>query len=103
MTNDETKIKVLDITIHSESQHTYTDDLMKVIVRCKKVNIRSAKGNTFEHLYEIDFFKEGNVFDFEDNDFGLELSGSSMKSLLTALLQEPSLRALIQDYLKDNP
>lgn len=103
MTDDENKITVLDIDVHSETQHTYSNNSMKVIVRCKKANVRSVKGNTFEHLYEIDFLKKSNVYDFEDNDFGLQLSGESMKSLLTAFLQEPSIRALIQDYLKNNP
>jgi len=99
----EDKIAVLNVDVHEETQHTLTTDLLKIIIRCKKANIRSTRGDTYEHIYEIDFHKERNVFDFEDNDFGLELSGTSMKSLLEACLQEPSLRALIQNYLTDNP
>jgi len=103
MTADENKIQISHTDIHEETQHTVTNDLLEIVVRCQKVNLRSTKGNTYERIYEIDFLKKRNVFDFEDDDFALKLSSASMESLLSAFMQEPTIRTIIQNYLKDHP
>lgn len=96
-------MQVSSIDIHEQVQHSVTNEHTTIVVKCKKVNIASTNGNMFTHIYEIDFSKTRGVYDFEDNDFSLEMSGQTIKQFLKALMLEPSLREIILDHVKDNP
>lgn len=97
------KTKPTAIDIKDQTQHSRQSDWLTSVVRKKVCLIGSNRGNQYTHVYEIDFHKKKNTFDFEDSEFCLEMTGATIKDFLETLMLEPSLREIILDYVKDNP
>jgi hypothetical protein len=97
------KIKPTAINVTSQTQHSRLSERLTAVVKKKVCTILSGRGLELKHVYEIDFHKQQDVFDFEDSDFCLEMTGQTIKDFLETLMLEPSLREIILDYVKDNP
>lgn len=96
------KIQIDNLTIQEETQHTVVSDNGQIVVRRKSAEVQTQFGRNHTYIYEVDFHAESSL-EIEDSDLNFTFAQRNFKKMMTVLMQDPEIRRMIVEYLKENP